>query len=659
MALPKLYDRVYWDNNTTPAINEDNLNSLSKAVDDIDDRVISLAGTIMEDVPQIQEDLEILEPAIENIDSNVERAETAADDAEDSAETAEYWANVSNPPIPVVKDFASVISVDDAIPKAATDVKVKIEAVQDLHGYTKPWVGGAGKNLLRIYPNYSVEQNGITVTGIKDSAGNQIGLNVNGRATADCALTIFGKGIGDSFAPLAGKTLKIYGGANSNSNVYMQCASSNGFWGNDTTGSGSSAFTVESTEPSNWNAQLIVKNGTQLNNVKIYPMICLASASSDFEPYENICPISGFTEAKLTRTGKNVFPIKLSEMKSRYATGWSGDALTRNGVTYNFIANGDYITEIRTSGTATGSGGSDIFIIDGIPTFLKDNVNYILTGCPAGGSDSTYLVQYNNWTEGATYLKYDYGEGFTFQKITDSTTQKMRIWIKNGANADGLVFKPMIRLATETDATFAPYTGTDYIIDLDGTRYGATLDVDSGVMVVDKAYKDLGTLAWTAITTRVTGKSRFRTPDLVSIIKPAPQNNVIANIITSDFKAITAENTYMLYDGDGIGVDTSGAIFIYDSTRDTLTGEQFTTAMSGVQLVYELATPITVQLTPTEVQMLQGYNVLSANSGDVYLKYDASMIQRIANEKLDISTFKSVVASSSDFADFKTRVAAL
>lgn len=50
MALPKLFQRIFWHNNTTPAINEDNLNAMSKAIDDIDDRVIEREGTIMEAV---------------------------------------------------------------------------------------------------------------------------------------------------------------------------------------------------------------------------------------------------------------------------------------------------------------------------------------------------------------------------------------------------------------------------------------------------------------------------------------------------------------------------------------------------------------------------------------------------------------------------------
>ena len=88
MALPKLYDRIIWHNDTEPALNEDNLNAMSKGLDDVDDRLIALAGTIMEDVPQIIEDMEILEPAVQQIATNVQRAETAADTAEDAAESA-------------------------------------------------------------------------------------------------------------------------------------------------------------------------------------------------------------------------------------------------------------------------------------------------------------------------------------------------------------------------------------------------------------------------------------------------------------------------------------------------------------------------------------------------------------------------------------------
>lgn len=65
MSLPKLFERIFWHNNTTPAINETNLNAMSKAINDIDDRVIELGGNILEVVPQIQSYLEQADDLVE------------------------------------------------------------------------------------------------------------------------------------------------------------------------------------------------------------------------------------------------------------------------------------------------------------------------------------------------------------------------------------------------------------------------------------------------------------------------------------------------------------------------------------------------------------------------------------------------------------------
>ena len=48
-----------------------------------------------------------------------------------------------------------------------------------------------------------------------------------------------------------------------------------------------------------------------------------------------------------------------------------------------------------------------------------------------------------------------------------------------------------------------------------------------------------------------------------------------------------------------------------------MTGDEFKSAMSGVQLCYELATPLTYQLTPQTVTALVGQNYVWADTGDV------------------------------------------
>lgn len=64
--MNKLYDKITFHNETTPALNETNLNAMSKAIDDIDDRVIDLAADVMEKVPEIMEIFEEVETLSEN-----------------------------------------------------------------------------------------------------------------------------------------------------------------------------------------------------------------------------------------------------------------------------------------------------------------------------------------------------------------------------------------------------------------------------------------------------------------------------------------------------------------------------------------------------------------------------------------------------------------
>lgn len=74
----KLYDLITWHNDTTPALNETNLNRMSKAIDDIDDRVIDIADLIVTVVPQVQAALVEVRELAEECEENVQDAEAWA-----------------------------------------------------------------------------------------------------------------------------------------------------------------------------------------------------------------------------------------------------------------------------------------------------------------------------------------------------------------------------------------------------------------------------------------------------------------------------------------------------------------------------------------------------------------------------------------------------
>lgn len=96
MALPKLFSRIFWHNNTTPAINEDNLNAMSKALDELDDRVIELGDDILEDLPEIIEALDDLDEAINTVAGYASTAQTAATTATNKAGEASASATTAS-----------------------------------------------------------------------------------------------------------------------------------------------------------------------------------------------------------------------------------------------------------------------------------------------------------------------------------------------------------------------------------------------------------------------------------------------------------------------------------------------------------------------------------------------------------------------------------
>jgi hypothetical protein len=160
---------------------------------------------------------------------------------------------------------------------------------------------------------------------------------------------------------------------------------------------------------------------------------------------------------------------------------------------------------------------------------------------------------------------------------------------------------------TVADDLENPTTSNVYTIDLDGTRYGGKLDVVSGVLTIDRAMVDLGTLNWTL------ENGVFRLNQDIGAKKELNMN-AIANIICSAYPTVS-QVTMATTDKCVAGLNWSNGVRVSDSAYANVT--DFKTAMNGVQLVYELATPQTIQLTPTIIKSLQGENNFFADSGEV------------------------------------------
>lgn len=131
---------------------------------------------------------------------------------------------------------------------------------------------------------------------------------------------------------------------------------------------------------------------------------------------------------------------------------------TKSGIT--FTVNDDQT--ITVTGTLA-SNASNVYIT--IATVSGLSGDYILSGCPSGGSGSTYRL----YRAGSSSSESDIGEGYTYT-FEPQNTHAIRIYLYAG-NTFNLTFKPMLRPAEITDNTFQKYAPSNR--ELYETRYSS------------------------------------------------------------------------------------------------------------------------------------------------------------------------------------------
>lgn len=142
---------------------------------------------------------------------------------------------------------------------------------------------------------------------------------------------------------------------------------------------------------------------------------------------------------------KNRLPFNdLATIKAKNTGGtWVDNAYTWNGVT--FTINSDF--SVTVEGTATG--GNAVLVLSQTGGFSIEEGSWILSGCPEGGSGTTY-----NITIAGTAS--DTGNTAEFTAVT---AKLIRLYVVSGTTAAGLIFKPMVCSKAEWDISqaYQPY----------------------------------------------------------------------------------------------------------------------------------------------------------------------------------------------------------
>ena len=456
---------------------------------------------------------------------------------------------------------------------------VDIEPVQDLHGYNSPWPAGGGKNLIyKTLKRVNIDADGkiisynaFDVFCAKVESGKTYTLSINGVATRSVDVGYFAED------PVLGST----------------------------TYDGNRIINLQATFEATYTGFIGFRFDTDTANVQLEE----GSTATAYAPYENVCPISGWTEVDVEQSGVNVWDEE-----------WEVGGI--NGT-------GDPIS-------ATNRIRSKNF------SAISPNTTYYATcGKTDGGNQNIYYLAVFFYDSTETFISYAWANNLTF--TTPSNAAYFKIATNSSIVVYGDTYNHDISINyPSTDHSYHPYTGRSITINLGQTVYGAKLYPLEGKAVIDRAMVDLGAKDWV-----------YRTDDAIVNV-PYFNVNLLdrkpgsINFICSCY-ANTGGTRPSLVDKSCATYNSSNStsICIADSAYTDATA--FKAAVTGQTLVYELATPITVALTPNELSTLLGANNIWSDAGEVTAEYRADptlYIQRLTEPDVDMVADSNITSGS-------------
>lgn len=491
-----------------------------------------------------------------------------------------------------------IASFTSTVAPIVESFETDIDPIQDLNGYNAPWVGGAGKN--KMPNNYgSGTINSLIVT--KQSDGS---YKINGTADADTLLYIGNSGGTAITTPFSSGNYILNGcpsgGSSSTYRIvaYLYSGSTYLNVARSDTGSGVS---IDLSSGDGMRVAIDIKSGTQINNLVFSPMIRLSTESdATYEPYSNICPISGSTEVNTYVTGKNLLDLTNATLSRLTLVDASQGKVKANISSYYY-------------GSITLSGANFPLPIkqatlNGTPiTFQADNNN---------GKRISILI-YGTRTNGTSYQEAtnvaSNSVTITPSLFTSVTSIELRILRDSTSYTDTTTEVSGLRLSVGSSGIdFEQYNGSTYTTTIGTTVYGGTLDVVSGELTVTHKLATFdGTEGW---ATEVISNVR-------SFYHKLSNSGKMSDRQSGQLNSELLSNMLYGYDYAVVGqiyVSSGGYLNCRVGSNFSATTDWATYLSSNnLQVWYPLATPQTYQLTPTQVATLIGDNNIWSSAGDI------------------------------------------
>lgn len=472
---------------------------------------------------------------------------------------------------------ADIIAFDDGaddIPVQA--LTVAIEPKQDLKGYGHPWIGGVGKNLLGGFAES-------TIYGVTIKETDQ-GILINGAMTA--GQTQFSVVLLDKVLPSGTYVIKGVEGTGGSS--YQLTITGGGMSSTRYGATNNTTFTSDGTTAIAIRL-FVYSAGSPFNNIIVPWQVEAGTTATDYEPYDNICPISGFNSLTVTRRGKNLLP-------SNDIVVWQNGSINTSGNNFSSdygIRMADYLPiNPDTDYTFSAYGQSDDCAL-----FCYD-ANYNL------------LYRFQLWS-------INNGNGRYAPFTTPSKTAYYKVRLTGSDYRPDRTMNMQLELGS-TATAYEPYQETNYNFSLEkaGTVYGGTLNVLTGELTVDRGITTLADKTFSERQSSVLPAGGYYVingfADWISAQKAIVSDMLHGTV----FADRGADGTISPLNSSSAAVN-SLALFTKKAKEEAIA------AYKDATICYPLANPVTYQLTPQEVSTLLGGNTFSCDAGKVSLEYRA------------------------------------
>lgn len=468
---------------------------------------------------------------------------------------------------------ASVMTFSDGADGMPMSATFEIAPVQDLHGYDNPWPAGGGKNKLDVTQSSSSQ---FTRDGEKFT-----NTTADGKTTFDLQVRDGSTTVASQSVTLTGKTVVSFTLSAETSQLKVRHNGNN----NNLTISFSQTFAAGSYKLVMWmyGVNPSTAGGLSFGNVMI---LSSAESNEDFAPYENRCPITGWTGCKPSRTGKNLLDASNNTDKLFYNA--DGTTTTNVNVTCTDYIRVNPSETYTVSGTTMHGSGGDV----GIRAVQFDANKVFISR-----SDSVVSGNKLSVTVGSTtaFVRFTY------------CIQATNVQVENGSSATA--YEPF---GTTYPVTFPVGAGTVY----GGTR---TVYKDgTGKLVVDRVTIVMDS---SKVGSNMASKEGFYGAYYNDSSIPRT-NNVTSDLICD---VLPAKMVYSRAEA-GIYANGSAGQFGMRVAIGSVREQQSTQADNVKQFIdennptlsYKLETPVSYDLTALEViETLKGVNNIFCDTGDV------------------------------------------